>query len=311
MGTSKSYGGPKGKTSLLPPWAPAPPIPATAPIPTLAPAPAPVPAPTPAPSPVPPLPAPSPTAPAIPAPVPTFPLPGNPPRAPTVPDTSWVSPKKAIGKFVKSPGSSQDFRPVGRAFVRAQGGPQRARQASIAGVGSARRLAGALVAVTLGGTAELSRFLAINVTGRSADEVLAILVDRLAPAGAQNEEAAARSAACTVLGELFETYATGPTGLDGLTALTATQVADVVVQYVATYIFARLMQVLAIRLERGDITSAAAYRMERDVRGYVQDRVSQEIIPPQVSDINFTTAEGQDIIERVFEDAYSIIESWQ
>lgn len=167
------------------------------------------------------------------------------------------------------------------------------------------------MAVTQGGTAEIARFLAIDVTGRSADEVLAILVDSLAPAGAQNEEAAARSAACTVLGELFETYASGPAGLDGLATLTAVQVADVVVQYVSTYIFARLMQILAIRLERGDITSTAACRMERDVRGYIQDRVSQEIVPPRVEDISFTVDEGQAIIEQVFEDAYSVIESWQ
>ena len=138
-----------------------------------------------------------------------------------------------------------------------------------------------------------------------------MLVDNLAPAGAQNEEAAARSAACTVLGELFETYAAGPTGLDGLATLTTTQVAEVVVQYVSTYIFARLMQILAIRLERGDITSTAACRMERDVRGYVQDRVSQEIVPPQVENVSFTAVEGLTIIEKVFEDAYSIIESWQ
>ena len=71
------------------------------------------------------------------------------------------------------------------------------------------------------------------------------------------------------------------------------------------------MQILAIRLERGDITTTAACRMERDVRGYVQDRVSQEIVQPQVDNISFTAAEGQAIIEQVFEDAYSVIESWQ
>lgn len=269
------------------------------------PAPAPIPAPVPAPG-TPPIPAPVP-----PGPVPPGPGPATPPGAPPAPDVSWASPKRAIGRFATSSGTSGDFRPVGRSFVRAQGGARRARQASIAGIGVARQLAGVLVAIAQGGTAELSRFLAIDVTGRSANEVLAALVDSLAPAGAQNEEAAARSAACTVLGELFEIYAVGPSGLDGLATLTAIQVADVVVKYVATYIFARLMQVLAIRLERGDISTTVACRMERDVRGYVQDRVSQQIVPPRPQDISFTAAQGQAIIEQIFEDAYSVIESWQ
>jgi hypothetical protein len=311
MGTSKSYGGPKGKTSLLPPWAPPPP-------PLLPQPSAPVPPPV-LPPPAVPTPAPFPTD-GQPAPVtpPSVPAPGAPgsvplpvPPSPSVPDVTWAAPKRAIGRFVGAGGSRDAFKPVARSFVRAQGGARRARQASSSGITVARRLAGVLTAVAQGNPTEAIRFLATDVAGRSADEVLAILVDSLAPGGAQNEEAAARSAACTVLGELFESYAVGATGLDGLASLTTTQVAEVVIKYVATYIFARLMQVLAVRLERGDIASATACRMERDVRDYVQDRVSQALVPAALVPISFTAEEGQGLMEQVFEDAYSIIESWQ
>jgi hypothetical protein len=43
----------------------------------------------------------------------------------------------------------------------------------------------------------------------------------------------------------------------------------------------------------------------------VQDRVSQALVPAALVPISFTAEEGQGLMEQVFEDAYSIIESWQ
>ncbi len=229
-----------------------------------------------------------------------------------MPDTAWTSPKRAIGKYASSGGGGVNaFKPVARGFVRAQGGSRQATRGSAGGVRTAQFLAGALTAFVQGGETALSEFVGRNFVGRSADEVLAALVDELAPGGAQNEDAAARDAACTVLEELFEKYSVETVGINGLAALDMAEVASVVVQYVAAYIFARLMQVLAIRLERNDLTPAAACRMERDIRSYVKDRVEEEVTPPQVNNISFTAAEGKRIVERVFDDAYSIIEVWE
>ena len=315
MGTSKSYGGPKGRTPLLPPWAPPPP-PGDPDGPTPPPG---LPDPLAPPSPLPAPPADG-TPPAGPPPAdgvppadatPPAPIPPAAPAFPQAPDTSWTSAKIAIGKFASAGGGAKAFQPIARNFVRAQGGPRQATRGSARGVRTAQFLAGALTAFVQGGEPALSQFVGRDFVGRSADEVLAALVDELAPGGAQNEDAAARDAACMVLEDLFVRYSVDTAGLAGLTTLDMAEVGRVVVQYVATYIFTRLMQVLAIRLERNDLTPAAACRMERDIRGYVIDRVEQEVTPPQTNSISFTADEGKRIVERVFNDAYSIIEVWE
>jgi len=242
---------------------------------------------------------------------PLAPVPQAAPAFPLAPDTSWTSAKIAIGKFASAGGGAKAFRPIARNFVRAQGGPRQATRGSARGVRTAQFLAGALTAFVQGGEPAFSQFVGRDFVGRSADEVLAALVDELAPGGAQNEDAAARDAACMVLEDLFVRYSVDTAGLAGLTTLDMAEVGRVVVQYVATYIFTRLMQVLAIRLERNDLTPAAACRMERDIRGYVIDRVEQEVTPPQTNSISFTADEGKRIVERVFNDAYSIIEVWE
>lgn len=217
-----------------------------------------------------------------------------------------------MGRFVTSSGGTlEGFRSVASKFVKAQGGARSATQASRRGIRTAQRLAGALIAAVERGESGLSQFLSINFVGMSADAVLAALIDELAPAGAQNEDAAARDAACTVLEDLFTKYSVSTAGIAGLSALTLAEVADVVVNYVAAYIFARLMQLLAIRLERNDLSTATACRMERDVREYVRERVKAEVAPPQVTNISFTAQEGQRVVERVFNDAYTIIEAWE
>jgi len=136
------------------------------------------------------------------------------------------------------------------------------------------------------------------------------LVDAIAPAGALAEEAVAHAAAETVE-ELFEKYAVRDAGLEVLNALTPEAIRDAVERYVAVYINTRLMHVLASRLEDGAYSHPQAYRMERDVKRYIVERVELEFETADALNIDWSGSEGRQVVDDIFREGFALLESRQ
>lgn len=137
------------------------------------------------------------------------------------------------------------------------------------------------------------------------------LVDAIAPAGALAEEAVAHAAAAETVEELFEKYAVRDAGLEVLNALTPEAIRDAVERYVAVYINTRLMHVLASRLEDGTNSSLQAYRMERDVKRYIVERVELEFEAADALNIDWSGSEGRQVVDGIFREGFALLERWQ
>jgi hypothetical protein len=147
-----------------------------------------------------------------------------------------------------------------------------------------------------------------GLAGRSAEEVFAAIADALAPDGATLEEAAARRAINESLAQLFEERVADG-GLESLERMTAADVAAAVQNMVTAYVYHRWLEELGLSLERGAVSPAEAVRMEREMRAYVRDLVRLEIPPDRALATDWEGAEGQAFVQRLFEDAYSLLEA--
>ena len=193
MGTSKTHGGPRDKTPLLPAFAlggdsaaPAPGVgeggPEAAGGPAgggsdggAAPDPgAQAPAVTPAGS--------------APTPVPISP--------PAPPVTSvrgpWTSARRAMSSVVSGGGGGGRMGRAARRYVQAKGGSRRAAAAATGGRTATGRLGGFFADAARRGFTEAVRSLGIEVVGRSVEAVLATILNALAPAGTTDDDATAR-----------------------------------------------------------------------------------------------------------------------
>lgn len=276
MGTSQSYGGPTGRTPLLPPWAPDAPPPngeqETQPPDGLG------------------------APPGMPNP-----LSGN-------DQPAWRVPKDAMRRYANS-GNADQMRGAARGFVRAQGGAKKAARAASAGRATARRLGAALSAAVTMGSAEMRKALGIQYVGQDVYVLLAELVDAIAPDGASNEEAVARVAATDTLEALFEQYEVAEQGLEGLDQLSRESIGEVIEQYVSTYIYTRLMEVLASRLESNPTVSVQEVcRMERDIEGYIRESIKLELSERDILRIDWSSQEGYTFVEEIFTEGYELLE---
>ncbi len=278
MGTSRSYDGPGDRPPLLPAWAtsgggpdgpPGPPAPDEPP-------------------PVPPAP-------------PPVPLPGRP----------WQQAKASLTRYASGTSTGRaGLSRAGRDYVSARGGARAAAGAAAAGrasVGRAGRFYGALA-----GGGGLARALAalgiLGLAGRPAEEVFAAIADALAPDGATLEEAAARRAVNESLAQLFEDRLEAG-GLESLERMSAADVAGAVQNMIAAYVYHRWLEELGLSLERGAVSAAEAVQMEREMRAYVRDLVRLEIPADSALGTDWAGTEGQAVVQRLFEDAYSLLEA--
>jgi hypothetical protein len=211
-----------------------------------------------------------------------------------------------------STGGRSSLTNAGRAYVGAKGGRRAAAQAASSGKAVATRVGGFLSTVARTGIRAALHEIGLGyMVGRSAPEVLAALLDVLAPSGATLQEAAARKAVDDVLEKLYEDYIAKTGDLTALDSLGAKNVAEAIEASVAGYIYNLWLDELGLRIETYAISPLKAVSLERDVKEYVKERVRLELGDNDPVSIDWNGTDGRNIIDTVFQEAYGFLEVGQ
>lgn len=296
MGTSTSPGGPRGPFPLLPPWAqgggdgfPGLDGDGPAPDPTTNPAPDTVGNGNGTPEPTPGMP------PAVPLPMPAM---GNLGRA-----------KNAMSRAASGGGGGGRIQRAARRYVSGRGGSRAAAWSAQSGRQATQRLGGFLAAVSAGGfRAAAEGFRLDIVLGQPVDAVFAAIANAIAPAGATLEEAAARRAVDDALCLLYERVGLQDGDFAKLDAVDVDTVREVLQASVAGYIYNRWLQEVGDRIERRSVSADAAVDLERQVRQFVTETVRIDFEGIDVLRFNWADRQGREFVERIYRDAYSLLE---
>jgi hypothetical protein len=285
LGTSKSYEGPKDRTPLLPPWA----FPDTADEP----------------QPVPQLPdeplqeqptseQPS-TEPLLePVDVPISPTELFPPTS----SSSWRLAKISLGKSITGGGGRESFAKSGRKYVSA--------------LASTARLGQFLSSVSSRGlNTTLESFGLASVIGKDVETVFAAISNALAPAGSLREEAIARDAVNEALEGLYEQTILANSDLTKLEQMGNQDIAKALERAVSSYIYHRWLGELEIVIEKKAMSAREATRLERDMKTYIQECVQLDMKGVDVLNMDWQGTVGHQFIEKIFTEAYRILEEEQ
>lgn len=240
---------------------------------------------------------------------------GNPPSTTSPPPVTsgvWRDARSALTRAATSGGGSRGarIRSAAGSYVRARGGAGRAAAQSRSARTTVSRLSGFLSTLGRGGvTAALRSLNLANYIGRNAEEVFAAIADALSPSGALVEDAAVRAAINDVLGELYDRVAEADGDLAVLDTMPSAEVTAAIESCVAACIYERWVSELGLSIERGATSASAAVDLERGMRAYIDESVKLEIGDRDPLSIDWAASEGTDLIDRVFRDAYSFLES--
>ncbi|MBS1816546.1 MAG: hypothetical protein JSU08_01315 [Acidobacteria bacterium] len=285
MGTSSSYGGPKGSSPLVPSWvAPISPV-GSSPLPSAPPSDA--------------------TPPVVPGAVPSLaavqpPLQAQPDR------NRFRGPRTSFSRFAKSGGSNGGSlgRAVARYVSHSSGGARRAAQKMGASRTSAARLVGFLADVQSRGTREALRALDLErLAGRPVEEIFVGLMEFVCPRGGSVDEGIARDAFIKTVEDLSDV------GIIDLDTLTPAQMQTVLELYATHAIEDRLCNEIgtkAIALPK-DVKAVEA-TMDQ-LRDFVRGSVSNSIERAQAALTALTVDRVQAVIDSVYETAFAFLQA--
>lgn len=226
------------------------------------------------------------------------------------PHFTWQSAKKQMTSFASSGGGRDGIARAGSAYVSAKGGSRAAAASSATGQRVAAGVGNFLGAISSRGIQDAIASLGfLTAVGESAEIIFAKIANALSPAGSTREEVAARKAVDDVLCDLYEKFIRDGEDISGLDRMAAEDISKSVEQCVSSYIYHRWLEELGFRLEKGAITENAAVALEIQMKDYVNECVSFETDNIEVLNFDWQSAQGQQIIDRVFKDAYSILEA--
>lgn len=224
------------------------------------------------------------------------------------PPVTWQMAKSSMSRFASS-GERNSLSRAGRHYVGAKGGRSAAAQAASTGKSVALKVGGFLSMVAKAGISTALNEIGLgHMVGRSASEVLATLIDVLAPAGATLQEAAARKAADDVLEKLYEEYIAKTGDIAALESLDKQHITSAIEASVAGYIYNLWLDELGLRIEAKAFSPLQAVSLERDVRVYVRERVKLELSGQDPVSIDWNGPAGRNIIDIVFQEAYGFLE---
>lgn len=277
MGTSGSYGGPKGRTPLVPAWLDTNEDVGQSPV--------------------------VPNSPAVP-PQTTPPTPPPLPELPPENSGRFTSVRNNFSRFISSGG--RDTRSLGRSIsgyvsTSSGGAKQAARR-----MGTSRRVAARLVgfltsAIQKGAAATLRALHLDQLAGHPIEEIFSELVDSVCPAGGTVDEGIAREAVVETIAEL------AGSGIADLDNLTFDQLQTILEIYVSRTIFNRLCNDIGAKMIALPRDERQAGRIQAQLLDFIRRAVSDAIARETPKSKSLSQDKINNFVNTVYEQAFEIL----
>jgi hypothetical protein len=136
---------------------------------------------------------------------------------------------------------------------------------------------------------------------------MSAVADAICPAGADREEVAAREATSEALEVVFAQVITTGADIDQFDAMTADGVRTAIEAMIASYIYNRWLGDLGVKIEEKAMSPQQAVRVEQRMKEFIRDAVKLDLQQRDPLRVDWRGAEGQQLIERIYDDAFAVI----
>jgi len=218
----------------------------------------------------------------------------------------WQAAKKSMSQYVT--GSSKDYKGVIKNHIRASGGSSKMAEASSAGRSSTIRLGNLLSSITRQGIHKTLQDLHIELTGKSAEELLSELVNVISFESDTKEEIVAKNATIEALMTLYEYIEKNNMDISSLDHMDDTLFNAVMCNYISAYIWGRVLKDLQKSFEKYSVNPVMSVEKETDFKEYIKNTVEIQLSKIRLSTIDFKDKNIRSIILDLYKDCYEVLE---
>jgi hypothetical protein len=216
--------------------------------------------------------------------------------------------KGAIKRVVNGR-SGATFKKAAKAYVKRTGGHKSATRSSSAGISAGGNYLGFFGGVASSGIEQTLRdYDLADCIGKSTEEVFANIANKIAPIGATNDEAIARTAVIMAFDKLCEKLIENDQDITALDQLNEETLKDTVIEFVSAYIFRKWVYEAGLALERNDLSEADAIELENEMKDFVVGEVRSSLGKMDIKTLDITQGEGKKVIQDIIDLTYSTLE---
>lgn len=218
---------------------------------------------------------------------------------------NWRNAKTQMSKYLNKNGKG---RSAAASYIKALGGSKKAGMSSTLGKEVTRNLGSFLSGVSSSGIKDTLRNNGIEFENRGVGEVLSDVINFLSPVPDSKENSVARNAMINTIGELYSEIEEEGGDLSALDNLSPEYCNDILVSFISKYIYERLMNDLASRIEISSQDIQTVINLENDLKLYVKDSVENVLKHKDIIANDFSNPKTKGVIEQLYIDSYEVLE---
>ena len=220
--------------------------------------------------------------------------------------SSWRAAKNSMSKYASGNGGENGKRNAVSNYVK--GGSRNAAKSAKSAIRTTINIGDFFNSVSKKGIVQVLQDYNIQTEGRKPKEILNDIVNQLAPAPDSNENAIARKALINTMSVIYDKFEDEKKDISLLDTTDSNISSMLINKYFETFIYERLINEMGSRIEKKAESSAAAERIEKDLKEYIESKVSTTLKDKPLSLINLQTKNVYTLVEGLYQQCYKVLE---
>jgi hypothetical protein len=222
--------------------------------------------------------------------------------------SSWRGAKSAMSKYVSGKGGSNGKKRAVSSYVKSYGGARNAAKSAKSGIRTTINIGDFFGGISRKGIIQVLKDYNIQIEGRKPKEILNDIVNVLASTPNLNDDSVARKAFVKTMVVIYEKFEDEERDILLLNSLDPDISKLLITKYIETFIYERLIHDVGSRIEKKAENSCEALRIEKDLKEYIESKVSTTLKDKPLSSIN-SQAENVDVfVEKLYYQCYKVLE---
>ncbi len=222
--------------------------------------------------------------------------------------SSWRPAKNSMSKYASGNGGRNGKKKAVSNYVKGYGGARSAAKSAKSAIKTTIGIGDFFGGVSKKGIAQVLREHQIPIEGRKPKEILNDIVNVLAPTPDLNDDSVARKALVSTMSIIYEKFDDEKKDISLLDSLDTDTTKMLITTYIETFIYERLIHDVGSRIEKKAENSDSAARIEKELKDYIESKVSTTLKDESLSIINSRTENVNALVERLYQQCYKVLE---
>lgn len=222
--------------------------------------------------------------------------------------TSWKSAKSSMSKYASGKGGSNGKRRAVSSYVKGYGGSQNAAKSATSAIRTTIRIGDFFDGVKQKGITQVLKDFKIPIEGRKPKEILNDIVNILAPTPDLNDDSVARKAFVNTMSIIYEIFDDEKKDISLLDSFDSDISKILITKYIEIFIYERLIHDVGSRIEKKAENSNDAAKIEKELKEYIETKVSTTLKDKPLSFINSETKNINLLVEGLYQQCYKVLE---